>query len=106
MQVDSNEPIWVVKVGKNLKNDLVEPFVEFLKKNLDVFSWTYADMVRIHPDVMCHRLNINPQVKPVRQKRRALDANRYKALQEKVGHLLKISSSKNPSILTGYPILF
>ena len=68
MQVDSNEPIWVVKVGKNLKNDLVELFVEFLKKNLDEFSWTYANMVSIHSDVMCHRLNINPQVKPVRQK--------------------------------------
>ena len=64
--------------------------MQFLKKNQDVFSWTHADMVGIHPDVMCHLLNIDPQAKPVRQKLRALDVNCYKALQEEVGCLLRI----------------
>ena len=47
-------------------------------------------MVGIHPEVICHRLNIDPQAKPMRQKRRALDADRYKALQDEVDRLLKI----------------
>ena len=38
-------------------------------------------MVGIHPEIMFHWLNINPQVKPVGQKQRALDTDRYKALQ-------------------------
>ena len=43
-----------------------------------------------HPEVMCYRLNIDPQAKPMRQKRRVLDVDRYKVLQDEVDHLLKI----------------
>ena len=40
---------------------------------------------------MCHWLNIDhPQAKLVHQKQRALDIDRYKALQEEVECLLKI----------------
>ena len=55
-----------------------------------MFAWTHEDMVGIHPKVMCHWLNIDSQVKPVRQKQTALDAYCYKALQDEVDHLLKI----------------
>ena len=51
-------------------------------------------MVGIHYEIMCHWLNIDPQVKPVRQKQRALDADLYKALQDEVDHLLKIGFIK------------
>ena len=64
--------------------------MEFLKKNHDVFAWTHTDMVGIHPDVMCHRLNIDPQEKLVCQKRITLEADCYKALQDEVDHLLRI----------------
>ena len=58
--------------------------------NLDTFAWTHENMVRIHPDVMCHRLNISSDFKPIWQKRRAMDAKRYKALKDKVDKLLDI----------------
>ena len=45
---------------------------------------------RDSPEIMCHRLNIDRQAKPVHQKLRALDAYHYKALQDEVDHLLKI----------------
>ena len=51
-------------------------------------------MVGIHPKIMCHQLNIDLQEKPVCQKRRALDADRYKALENEVDHLLKIGFIK------------
>ena len=47
-------------------------------------------MVGIHLEVMCHRLNIDPQAKPVCQKRRALDADYYMTLQDELDCLLKI----------------
>ena len=47
-------------------------------------------MVGIHPEIMCHLLDIDPQAKPVHQKRRTLDADHYKALQDEVDRLLKI----------------
>ena len=80
IQVDPNEPSRVVKICKGLKKELAQQFAEFLSLNQDVFSWTHMDMVGIHPEVMCHRLNIDPQAKPLSQKRRTLGADCYKAL--------------------------
>ena len=59
----------VLKRGENLGCKLNKELTCFLKANLDVFAWTHKDMVGIHPDVICHRLNISPDFKPVRQKR-------------------------------------
>ena len=60
IRVDSNEPNRVVKIGKGLKKELAQQLIEFLSLNWDVFIWTQADMVGIHPEVMCHQLNIDP----------------------------------------------
>ena len=68
IQVDPNEPSLVVKIGKCLSSELEQQLVDFLRRNQDVFAWTHADMVRIHPKIMCHRLNIDPQAKLVPQK--------------------------------------
>ena len=59
IQIDPKEPSKVVKVGKCLGSELTKQFAEFLRKNQDVFACTHVDMVGIHPDVMCHRLNID-----------------------------------------------
>ena len=53
IQVDPNEPSHVVKIGKGLKGELAQQFVEFLSQNQDVIAWTHADIVGIHPKVMC-----------------------------------------------------
>ena len=68
IQVNSNEPSCVVKIGKGLKRELTRQLTEFLSLNQDVFALTHADMVGIHPKVMCHRLNIDLQGKLVHQK--------------------------------------
>ena len=48
-------------------------------------------MVGIYPDVMCHRLNISPDFKPIWKNRRAMDTKRYKALKDEVDKLLDIN---------------
>ena len=80
----------MLKLGENLSCELKEELTCFLIVNLDVFAWTHEDMVGIHPDVMCHRLNISPDFKPIQQKRRAMEAKRYKALKDEVDKLLEI----------------
>ena len=64
-------------------------------------------MEGINPSVMSHRLNVDPNRKPVRQKRRAMDIERYQALKEDVYKLLSnefIKESFYPSWLA-YPVL-
>ena len=53
----------MLKIGQNLDSELVEQLVSFLKKSLDVFAWTDDNMVRIHPDIICYKLNIDPSGK-------------------------------------------
>ena len=66
--MDPNEPSRVVKISKELKEELGQQFMEFLSLNQDVFAWTHVDVVGIHPEVMCHQLNIDSQTKQVHQK--------------------------------------
>ena len=59
-QVDPSESSRVVKISKGLKGELAQHFTKLLCQNHDMFAWTHADMVRIHPKVIWHQLNINP----------------------------------------------
>ena len=45
-------------------------------------------MEGIDPDFMCHCLNIDLEKKSIRQKRRAVDAERYQALKDEADKIL------------------
>ena len=55
----------VTKIGAGLNSTLKDKIVVFLKKNLDIFAWTYEDMLGIDNKVIEHRLNVDPTRKPV-----------------------------------------
>ena len=80
----------VVKVDKGLGSELAQKLADFLHESQDVFAWTHIDIVEIHPEIMCHQLNIDPQAKPMHQRRRILDADRYTTFQDEVYPILKI----------------
>ena len=64
-------------------------------------------MEGIDPKVMCHHFNLDSDKKPVRQKPRAMDAERYQALKDEVEKLLAfdfIKESFYPSWLVN-PVL-
>ena len=86
--MDDKEPSKVLKLRRNLSKEIQKVMSEFLKQNLDVFAWAHSDMEEIDPSVISHRLNIDQSKKPVRQKRWAMNAERYQALKEEVDKLL------------------
>ena len=92
--VDKDDPARILKIGSHLNPETRDALVSFLKANLDVFSWSHADMVGIDPEVMCHRLNINPNKKGIRQKRRPVSGERAEALKEEVDRLLNVGLVK------------
>ncbi|KAI5324930.1 hypothetical protein L3X38_034003 [Prunus dulcis] len=47
-------------------------------------------MPGISPDIISHRLSVNPAVRPVRQKRRVYDPERYEAMKAEVDRLSSI----------------
>ncbi|CAL2238162.1 unnamed protein product [Prunus armeniaca] len=83
-----------VRIGTSLSQELRSDLVAFLRLNSEVFAWSYNDMPDILPEIISHRLSINPAVRPVRQKRRAYDPEQYEAIRAKVDKLTSIEFIK------------
>ena len=62
--------------------------MEFLRENADVFAWSYEDMPSISTEVMVYKLNVNPSIHPVKQKRRVFALERNMVVMEEVDKLL------------------
>ena len=65
ISLDENNPERYIRVGADLEENIKKDLVRFLKKNIDVFSWSHEDMSGIDPSVITHHLNISPSSKPV-----------------------------------------
>ncbi|XP_020426600.1 uncharacterized protein LOC109950865 [Prunus persica] len=83
-----------VRIGTSLSQELRSDLVAFLRLNSEVFTWSYNDMPGISPDIISHRLNVNPAVRLVLQKRGAYDPERYEAMRAAVDRLSSIGFIK------------
>ena len=54
-------------ISENLSPLEKEDLILLIREYIDVFAWNYEDMPGIDPQVAMHRLNIKPDVKPVKQ---------------------------------------
>jgi hypothetical protein len=63
--------------------------VDFLCKNMEVFAWSHADMPGISPKEIVHVLNVELDMKPMKQKRRKFTPERVEAIVVEVEKLLK-----------------
>ena len=52
-------------VGMTLSPEMKEKLVQFLKNNLDIFTWSHEDMLGISTKIIQHKLNVDPKKKPV-----------------------------------------
>ncbi|XP_072076615.1 uncharacterized protein [Arachis hypogaea] len=76
-------------INKNLPYDLKEDLSQLLKLNRDLFAFTPADMPGIDPDLMSHRLAVDPKAKPVAQRRRKMSSDRAAEVKRQVQALLE-----------------
>ncbi|KAL0366928.1 UNVERIFIED_CONTAM: hypothetical protein Sradi_3582900 [Sesamum radiatum] len=65
-----------------------EELVQLLRKNSDVFAWTVHDLEGINPEIMTHKLNVNPTFRPIRQKKRNFGMERNDIIRKEVEKLL------------------
>ncbi|KAK4392687.1 hypothetical protein Sango_2046500 [Sesamum angolense] len=77
------------KIGTLLDPQLEKTLIAFLQDNIIVFAWDVADMCEIDPKIIVHRLNVNPKIRPVKQKKMAFGNERIKAIKEEVEKLLR-----------------
>jgi hypothetical protein len=79
----------IVRIGSQLSQLVKEDLVAFLRRNSDVFAWSHEDMPGIDPSVIVHKLNVDPNHRLVKQRRRTFATERNQAIAEEVEKLLK-----------------
>ncbi len=62
-------PRKTVKIGKYLALEVKKLFIEFLRATINIFAWTLSDMPDIDPKVLTYKLQVNPSIRPIQQKR-------------------------------------
>ncbi|WZZ77688.1 hypothetical protein YC2023_098260 [Brassica napus] len=92
VQIDESDPSKVLRVGAYLSDEMQRAILDFLKQNLSTFAWSMSDMQGIDPSITTHELNVDQNIKPIRQKRRKLGPERSKAVIEEVERLLSAGS--------------
>jgi len=78
----------VFKLGRTLDSETQDQIAKVISRHLDAFAWAASDMPGIDPDFLCHRLAMNPQVRPVRQRRRKFNEEKRQAIKEETQKLL------------------
>ena len=67
-----------------LELELREKLISFLAQQHDYFAWSHTDMIGIDPEVVVHRLQIDPNYPPVKQKRRKFASERNRVINEEI----------------------
>ncbi|XP_059629793.1 uncharacterized protein LOC132272716 [Cornus florida] len=89
------EPEKKVSIGSLFPLGIKDELTQFLRKNRDVFAWVHEDMSGIDLTIMEHRLNVNFNFKPVRQKRRTFVLERNQETFEVLKrHKMKLNPNK------------
>ena len=81
-----------VQIGACLSTELQLALIEFLTRHHDCFAWSHKEKTGIDPDVAVHRLQVDPDHPPIKQKQRKFTPERNKVFNEEVQKLLDIGS--------------
>ena len=57
----------LIFISKGLSPIKKEDLIQLIREYIGVFIWNYEDMPGLDPQIAMHRLNINPDAKPVKQ---------------------------------------
>ncbi|CAL9019627.1 unnamed protein product [Prunus brigantina] len=86
--LDPDKPERTARIGSRLSQEEKAELAALLQNNKDVFAWSPSDMPGIDPQIICHRLHVNPAIKPVAQKRRNFAPERVAIIEAKIDKLL------------------
>ncbi|KAL0457859.1 UNVERIFIED_CONTAM: Retrovirus-related Pol polyprotein from transposon opus [Sesamum latifolium] len=71
-----------------MMEDVRDQVINCFRKNKDIFALTPQDLEGIDPDIITHHLNLDPNIRPVKQKKRHFRPKKDKIIQGEVNKLL------------------
>ncbi|KAL0439558.1 UNVERIFIED_CONTAM: hypothetical protein Slati_2438800 [Sesamum latifolium] len=82
------DPEKVTRVGSQMDEIIRNEVIQCLRRNIDAFAWAPQDLEEIDPEVITHHLNIDPWVKPIKQKKRHFGPKKDKIIQTEIDKLV------------------
>ena len=82
------------QIGSQLPQQEKEELIEFLKQNIDVFTWNTYEAPGVNPEFICHHLNVNPLIVPKKQPPRRPSKEHAEAVREEVTRLKQVGAIK------------
>ncbi|XP_057793083.1 uncharacterized protein LOC131009689 [Salvia miltiorrhiza] len=77
------------KIGSSMSDQVRDELINCLRRNADVFAFSTADLKGIDRGLAEHCLNVDPKIKPVKQRTRNFGAEKDAAIREQVYGLLE-----------------
>ena len=77
-----------VMLDPSLSQEMQGQIIDLLKANKDCFAWSHEDMTGISPDVIMHKLNVDPDHKSIKQKRRKFAPERNQIINDEFQKLI------------------
>jgi hypothetical protein len=77
-----------VIIGANLSKEEETELIETLTKNKDIFAWSASNLKGVRRDIIQHALDINPKMRPKKQRQRKISEDRILEAKAKVQRLL------------------
>ncbi|GKB61259.1 reverse transcriptase domain-containing protein [Tanacetum coccineum] len=87
--VNDNYPEQLVTIRGGMSAECIHVLIHTLRKNVDIFAWTPADMTGISRAVIEHILDTYPHIEPKVQKKRSLSPDKRKVVTNEVNERLK-----------------
>ncbi|KAL2249921.1 UNVERIFIED_CONTAM: Retrovirus-related Pol polyprotein from transposon opus [Sesamum indicum] len=88
VELIQGDPTKTTKIGTNL-GQFEGIMITFLRSNVDMFAWDPSDFRGINPEVIVHRLNVDPSMRPVQQKKRTFGGEKNAIIEGEVNKLLR-----------------
>ena len=82
------------QVGSQLPPQEREELMEFLRKNVDVFTWSAYETSGVDPNFICHHLNVNPSINPKKQPPRRSSRDHSDVVKDEVTKLKQAEAIK------------
>ncbi|XXG88408.1 hypothetical protein AAC387_Pa12g0619 [Persea americana] len=84
---DNPRPVFI---SKNIKDDELPEYIAFLHKFVGCFAWSYAEMPGLDSKIAVHKLNMQEDIKPVKQGQRRFRPDVMDKIEQEVQKLKSV----------------
>ena len=88
-----------LKIVSKLTEGLRRRLIDFLRSNSDCFTWSHADMSGIDPEIIMHKLQVDPYINPSYKRKGSLPPERDPIIETKE-HIHETSEKDSNKVAT------